>query len=275
MSQNFTNLIGTLQTKQNNIAIMKRELEATKHLIALSKVGILNMAQVQKIKPELSKFNDPKAVIELMETFVPDKKFKPLVIEKNKNKSFFNELLKGENSMSTNTAPQKIDLSQLSDPATALAYLEANSNNVALSDPLQTAYINEPMESVVGYKELGAKHRELMKLSRDCYKLGDVEKGDKYADMAMKLSEEAEMGRAKLSDYDIEAASNDSDDVKELAKKIEASEQEVKEDVKKELAKFEEKISVMLAANADTNKAEIKTLSDCIIQLTKLSVGGK
>lgn len=275
-SQIFTNLIDTLQTKQNNIAAMKKELDATKHLIALSKVGILNMAQVNKIKPHLSKFDNPKAVIELMEMVVPDKKFKPLVIEKNKNINFFKELLKGDTSMASNQTPQKIDIAQLSDPATALSYLESNTGGkVALSDPaIQHAYINEPMESVIGYKELGAKHRELMKLSRDCYKLGDIEKGDKYADMAMKLSEEAEMGRAKLSDYDIEAASSESDDVKELAKKIEASEKELKEEVKKELAKFEEKLTVMLAANNNASKAEIKTLSDCIIELTKRSVGG-
>ncbi len=274
-SQIFTNFIDNIQAKQDSIAAMKKELDATKHLIALSKIGVLNMAQINKIKPHLSKFDNPKAVIELMEMVVPDKKFKPLVIEKNKNLNFFNELLKGDTSMASNQTPQKIDMTQLSDPATALSYLESYDSNVALAEPLQHAYINEPMESVVGYKELGAKHRELMKLSRDSYKLGDVEKGDKYADMAMRLSEEAEMGRAKLSDYDIEAASCDSDEVKELAKKIEASEKEVKEEVKKELAKFEEKLGVMLAANANANKAEIKTLSDCIILLTKKSLGGE
>lgn len=274
-SQIFTNFIDNIQAKQNNIIAMKKELNATKHLIALSKIGVLNMAQINKIKPHLSKFDNPKAVIELMEMVVPDKKFKPLVIEKSKNLNFFNELLKGDTSMASNQTPQKIDMTQLSDPATALSYLESYDSNVTLAEPLQHAYINEPMESVVGYKELGAKHRELMKLSSDCYKLGDVEKGDKYADMAMRLSEEAEMGRAKLSDYDIETAANDNDEVKELAKKIEASEKEVKEEVKKELAKFEEKLGVMLAANANANKAEIKTLSDCIILLTKKSLGGE
>ncbi len=249
-----------IHTKQKNITLMKCELDATKHLIALSKHGVLNMAQVTKIKAELAKFNDPKAVIELMESVIPENVFKPKII---KNQKLMEKLLEGTN-MATRS-----DASISADPIEAL-------KNVVLGDGgmagIQHSNIGE--DDCLSYGDMADKHMDLMSRSMAGYESGDMEMGRKYGELAKKLAGEIKGGKAKLSDYEVEEKSKDSDDVKELAKKIKAAEEEIKEDVKKELAAFEDKMNVALAAQ-NVSKAEFKTMQDCIIELTKLSAGVK
>jgi hypothetical protein len=255
--------IDNILTKQKNIAVMKRELDATKHLIALSVNGRINRVQLNKVKASLSKFNDPKAVIELMEEVLPDTEFKPKVIN---NQILLKELLKGKTIM-----PANVNASQSKNPIDALK----NAQTVVMGDMGDIQHSNIGKDDVLAYCDAADKHMELMAMSADGYEKGDMEMGRKYGEMAKKLAMDMKGGKAKMSDYDIDKDSAKSDEVKEMGKRIKAAEEEVKKEVEEKLAKFEEKITVMLANHNQATTSEMKDVKDAILLLTKVATGSK
>ncbi len=112
---------------------------------------------------------------------------------------------------------------------------------------------------------------DLMTKSMEGYESGDKEMGRKFGELAKKLAGEMKAGKAKLADYEIAEMSSESDDVKEMSKRIKAAEEDMKKDVEKELAAFESRINVMLSSKVDSSKDEIKDLKDAIVLLTKLA----
>ncbi len=107
ISWNFSHTVDTIRSKRESITLMKKKLEATKHLVALSKTGLINMAQIRKIKPELEKFNNPEEVIKLLESVMPNKTFRPQVIN---DQEVVNKLLKGTNMTNKVNAAAPTDL---------------------------------------------------------------------------------------------------------------------------------------------------------------------
>lgn len=257
---NLSAVLDKIHVKRESITLMKKKLDATKRMIALSRTGLINMAQIRTIKPELDKFTNPEEVIKLLESVIPSKTFKPQVINDSR---IVNKLLKGTDMIN------KVD----------------NTKSLSLIDALKNVKLGEGMsgvehacigeDNILGYDDVAEKHMDLMTKSMEGYEKGDMEMGRKFGELAKKLAGEVKAKKAKLADYDVDALSEESEEVKELSKKIKASEEEVKEDVKKELAAFEEKITVMLASKADASKEQIKDIQQAIVLLTNLAAGVK
>lgn len=234
--------------ENEQILLLKREkieqqLAVKKYLIALCVNGKINRATADFVehKIESNNINNPLEVIKLMESILPNEKFKP---------RYFKLKEKEEEAMSQSNTPLTTH--------DFLANITLGKEKEKLSKKIDEDEGEHRAELKNYSKEHSLKHKELTDKMAEAYEKGDVEMAKKYKEKANKLSEDCADGTANLSEYDVEKDSEKSDDVKKMSAQI--------AEITLSLAKSQNEQTVALNKFKDDQMAVLSSFADKITE---------
>ena len=207
-SSNLNNEAVILRQTEQELLKQKQALEqklaVKKHLIALCVNRRINKATADFVEHtiESKKIDNPIEVVKLMESILPNEKFKPQ----------YYKLAEKENGT-------------MSEQATPIVTVHDLLATISLAKPKLSEDDKGDKEDKTELKkyskEHALKHKEIMSKMAESYEKGDIEMGKKYLEKANKLSEDCADGTANLSEYDIEEDGSKADDVKKMSAELE------------------------------------------------------
>lgn len=246
-SKTFKLELDKIRENESELLTQKKQLEqkiqTKKYLVALCVNRRINKATADFIehKIESKNIDNPLEVIKLMESILPNEKFKP---------SYYKLAEKGNQEMNQSDTPVTVN------DFIANIKLGKDKDGKMLSTDNKD---NEPKAELKNYKkEHALKHKELTDKMAESYEKGDVEMAKKYRDKANKLAEDCAEGTANLSEYDVDKDGDKSDDVKKMAAQL--------EQVTIALAKNKDEQTVALNKFKDEQMAVLSSFTDKITE---------
>jgi len=220
---------------------LEQKIAVKKYLIALCVNGRINRATADFVehKIESGKIINPLEVIKLMESILPNEKFKPQYFKLNE---------KEEQNMSQQNAPLTTH------DFLASIKLGKDKEGKKLREEEGRDEGEHSAELRHYSKEHSLKHKELTDKMAECYEKGDVEMAKKYKEKANKLAEDCAEGVANLSEYEVEKSGKESEEVKKMSAQL--------EQVKISLAKVQEEQSIALNKFKDEQMAVLASFTD-------------
>jgi hypothetical protein len=199
MLHHFQDTIATIQQKQNEIAILDKEIAVTQKLMALIHKGSITRAQMLDLKPKLLQNDNPKEVISLIENVLPDNKFKPYLI---RNKQVI-AMLQKETIMAS-TVEDRVQFSDTLEALKASIALKKSKKKLSDDKGIEDDYISDDVD----LSDVEDKDAKKLADGEDVEDSDDVEKLkakknklEKEHDMELsKLREEINVKFAKFSE---------------------------------------------------------------------------
>lgn len=279
--QTFSTLIAKIRESEQKLTDLKVSLESKlsvkKHLVALCRKNRLSMAKAKLIEDKVHSFNNPKSVIELIESVLPEDKFKAKYVNLSSQQELAKSLIKDnylrENLMLGEKPMNEKNVQTIRDAFGTISLGKDSKKLSEKDEGIQEQDIDK--DNKLSKENMNHYHKKLMDNMTDSYDKGDVEMAKKWKGKLAKFEKDCEEGSvAKLSDYDIEDESKDSKDVKELAAKLEDVNVQLstlKDSVNTLLSKFADNPQVMLAApipavEDDTDTKKIISMLDQLVK---------